>query len=65
MHGDPGELDLDTRFRMVKGARVFDYDKTPPVQEPRLSRRGSQKHGLPMTAGGFYYFLGRDDSKGG
>jgi hypothetical protein len=62
MHSDPDEFDLDTRFRMVKEAGVFDYyDKTPPVQELHLYRQASQKHGLPMTAGGFYYFLGRDE----
>ena len=37
MHTEPGEFDLDTRFRMVKEAGVFDYyDKTPPVQELHL-----------------------------
>jgi hypothetical protein len=62
MHADPGEFDLDTRFRMVKEAGVFDYyDKTPPVQELHLYRQASQKHGVPMAAGGFYYFLGRDE----
>ena len=34
MHTDPAEFDIDTRFRMVKEAGVFDYyDKTPPVQD--------------------------------
>ncbi|HEY1425961.1 MAG TPA: hypothetical protein VGF50_04750 [Caulobacteraceae bacterium] len=62
MNTDPAEFDLDTRFRMVKEAGVFDYyDKTPPVQELHLYRQAAQKHGLPMTAGGFYYFLGRDE----
>ncbi len=58
----PGEFDLDTRFRMVKEAGVFDYyDKTPPVQDLHLYKAAVQKHGVPMTAGGFYYFLGRDE----
>jgi hypothetical protein len=62
MHSDPAEFDLDTRFRMVKEAGVFDYyDKTPPVQELHLYRQAAQRHGVPMTAGGFYYFLGRDE----
>ena len=31
MHSVMNEFDLDTRFRMVKEAGVFDYlDKTPP-----------------------------------
>src|SRR5436190_6579287 len=62
MHTDPGEFDIDTRFRMVKEAGVFDYyDKTPPVQDLYTYKAAAQKHDLPMTAGGFYYFLGRDE----
>ena len=62
MNADPGEFDVDTRFRMVKDAGVFDYyDKTPPVQELHIYRRAAERHELPMTAGGFYYFLGRDE----
>jgi hypothetical protein len=62
MHTEPNAFDVDTRFRMVKEAGVFDYlDKTPPVQELHLYHQASQKHRLPMTAGGFYYFLGRDE----
>jgi hypothetical protein len=62
MHTEPDAFDLDTRFRMVREAGVFDYlDKTPPVQELHLYREAVQKHGLPLTAGGFYYFLGRDE----
>lgn len=62
MHTEPSEFDLDTRFRMVKEAGVFDYyDKTPPVQEIHLYRQAVERHGLPLTAGGFYYFLGRDE----
>lgn len=62
MHADPGEFDTETRFRMVKEAGVFDYyDKTPPVQELHVYRQAAEKHGLPLTAGGFYYFLGRDE----
>jgi hypothetical protein len=46
---------------MVKEAGVFDYyDKTPPVQDLYTYKAMVQKHGVPMTAGGFYYFLGRD-----
>ncbi len=62
MHSDPAEFDVDTRFRMVKDAGVFDYyDKTPAVQDLATYRKAVEKHGLPLTAGGFYYFLGRDE----
>ncbi|HEY2707025.1 MAG TPA: hypothetical protein VGI95_03140 [Caulobacteraceae bacterium] len=62
MHTDPNEFDVDTRFRMVKDAGVFDYyDKTPPVQDLHVYRQAAEKHGLPLTAGGFYYVLGRDE----
>ncbi len=62
MHTDPAEFDVDTRFRMVKEAGVFDYyDKTPPVQDLHVYHQAANKHGVPLTAGGFYYFLGRDE----
>jgi hypothetical protein len=62
MHADPDAFDLDTRFAMVKAAGVFDYyDKTPPPHEVHLYQSASRRHGLPMTAGGFYYLLGRDE----
>ena len=62
MHADPTEFDVDTRFRMIKDAGVFDYyDKAPPVQDLHVYRQAAEKHGLPLTAGGFYYFLGRDE----
>ena len=62
MHADPKGFDLDTRFRMVKESGVFDYfDKTPPAHTFWDYHRLSRTHGLPMTAGGFYYFLGRDE----
>jgi len=62
MHHDPLEFDVETRFRMVSEAGVFDYlDKTPPVQDLPQYRRAVEKYGLPLTAGGFYYSLGRDE----
>ena len=62
MHADPKEFDLDTRFGMVKDAGVFDYfDKTPSPHLFWDYHRLSRSHKLPITAGGFYYFLGRDE----
>lgn len=55
-------FDLDTKFRMVKEAGVFDYyDRTPMPNEIGDYLRASEKHDLPIRAGGFYYLLGRDE----
>ncbi len=62
MHRDGDNPDLDTRFRMVREAGVFDYyDRTPPTGELDLYRAASQRHGVPLRAGGFYYRLHRDE----
>ncbi len=62
MHTVWNEFDTDTRFRMVKEAGVFDYfDKTPTPADGAIFKRVSQKHGLPLTAGGWFYMLGRDE----
>ncbi len=55
-------LDLDTKFRMVKEAGVYDYfDKTPPVGRVDEYLRCSDKYELPILAGGWFYTLGRDE----
>ena len=55
-------LDLDTKFRMVKEAGVYDYfDKTPPVDQVGEYGRLSEKYDLPILAGGWFYALGRDE----
>ncbi len=55
-------FDVDTRFRMVREAGVFDYiEKTPPTGEFDIYQRASEKHGIPIRVGGFYYTLGRDE----
>jgi len=62
MHTVWNEFDLDTRFRMVKDAGVFDYyDKTPTPYDAPQFRRAVEKYGLPLTAGGWFYMLGRDE----
>ncbi|MEE8270362.1 MAG: hypothetical protein V3R98_01335 [Alphaproteobacteria bacterium] len=56
-------LDLDTRFRMVRDAGVFDYyDKTPPADQVDDYLRCSEKYGLPVRAGGWFYTLGSDEA---
>jgi hypothetical protein len=63
VHTDADVFDLDTRFRMVVEAGVFDYyERTPPPAEIDAHLRASQRHGLPIRAGGFYYTLGRDEA---
>ena len=60
-HADPMP-DIDTRFRMVKEAGVFDYvDKTPDPDQVEQFERASQKYGIPVRCGGWYYTLGRDE----
>lgn len=64
VHNDASPaLDLETRFRMVSEAGVFDYlDKTPPADEVDDYRRFSEKYDLPILAGGWFYSLGRDEA---
>ena len=56
-------IDLDTRFRMVAEAGVFDYyDKTPEsIDQEAAYQAASEKYGLPIRAGGWFYTLGRDE----
>lgn len=63
MHTDADPpFDLDTRFRMVKEAGVFDYyDKTPPAEQVDEYLRLSEKYGLKVRAGGWYYRAGADE----
>ena len=62
MHAKWNEFDLDTRFRMVKESGVFDYyDKTPTPYDAPQFKRAVEKYGLPLTAGGWFYMLGRDE----
>ena len=62
VHNDQETPDIDTRFRMVKEAGVFDYfDKSPLMGEVDLYRAASAKHGIPIRATGWYYVLGRDE----
>jgi len=61
-HADPMP-DIDTRFRMVREAGVFDYvDKTPAPEEVDQFLKASAKYDLPVRAGGWFYTLGRDEA---
>jgi hypothetical protein len=62
VHTDADLFDLETRFRMVREAGVFDYyERSPPPGELDAHLRASERHQLPIRAGGFYYTLGRDE----
>lgn len=61
-HSDREQPDVETRFRMVKEAGVFDYyDKSPPMGEVDQYIAASNRHGVPIRATGFFYVLGRDE----
>ena len=61
-HADPMP-DVETRFRMVKDAGVFDYvDKTPDPDQIEDFEKARDKYGLPVRAGGWFYVLGEDEA---
>lgn len=61
IHTELGGISLDDKFRMVRDAGVFDYfDVTPPVEDVHLYAEASEKYGIPITAGGFYYRFGQE-----
>jgi len=61
-HADPMP-DIDTRFAMVREAGVFDYvDKTPEPDQLPDFMKASDKYGLPVRAGGWFYVLGQDEA---
>ena len=52
----------DDQFQMVRDAGVFDYlDKTPPRDKVGEYARLSERLGVPILAGGWWYTLGRDE----
>ncbi len=62
VHTDQDAFDIDTRFRMVKEAGVFDYyDRSPMMGEIDAYLRAVERHGVPVRATGWYYVLGRDE----
>jgi hypothetical protein len=64
MHSDfDPSPDIDTTFRMVREAGVFDYlDKTPPASDLPAYLAASAKYGVPLLAGGWFYMIGRDEA---
>jgi hypothetical protein len=63
IHASTGKQDsVEEQFRIVKESGVYDYfDKTPPAEEADEYIRCSEKFGLPIRAGGWFYSLGNDE----
>lgn len=63
-HSDAAIPDVDTKFRMVKEAGVFDYiDRSPPDEELAQYEASVQKYGIPVLSSGWFYTLGRDEKQ--
>lgn len=62
LHTDQDSPSVDTIFRMVREAGVFDYvERSPPPLQLDEFRAAVQKHGIPLATGSFFYTLGRDE----
>ncbi len=54
--------DIAAKVRMIKESGAFDYiDRSPPDEEFRDLYKASERHDLPVLAGGWFYSLGRDE----
>lgn len=63
LHTDQHIPDIDTRFRMISEAGVFDYfDRTFPRAELDQHLKASAKYNVPIRSSGFFYMLGRDEA---
>lgn len=55
--------DVNTKFRWVRDAGVFDYiDRAPPDEEFAAVLKAAERHGLPVRAGTGQYVMGRDEA---
>ncbi|MBS0373786.1 MAG: hypothetical protein JSR73_04360 [Proteobacteria bacterium] len=55
---------LDEQFRMIRDSEVFEYlDKTPSRQQVGEYAQLSERYGIPILAGGWWYTLGRDEAQ--
>ena len=62
LHTDAHVPDVETQFRMVRDAGVFDYfERTPLPGLLDTYKKASQATGIPLMSGGFFYALGRDE----
>lgn len=62
LHTDAHTPDVETQFRMVRDAGVFDYfERTPLPGLLDTYKKASRETGVPLMSGGFFYALGRDE----
>ena len=62
LHTDAHTPDVETQFRMVRDAGVFDYfERTPLPGLLDTYKKASRETGIPLMSGGFFYALGRDE----
>ena len=62
-HHDTNIPDIDTKFRWVREAGVFDYiDRSPPDEEFAAVLKASERYSLPVRAGTGQYVMGRDEA---
>ena len=53
---------VEAQFQMIRDAGVFDYlDRLPPPDSIEEYRRCSDKYGIPMHTGTWYYQLGSEE----
>ncbi|MBD9596881.1 TIM barrel protein [Ensifer sp. ENS05] len=63
LHTDKHVPSIDDKFLMVKESGAFDYlERTPTRNELDAFLKASQKHGVPISSGGFFYMVGRDEA---
>jgi hypothetical protein len=59
---DQDSPDVNSIFRRVKEAGVFDYiERSPPPLQVDEFLRAVDTHGIPLLCGSFFYMLGRDE----
>lgn len=62
VHIEGTPISVDEQFRMVKAAGVFDhFDRMPQPGQERDYLRASQRHGIPIRTGLWWYTAGQDE----
>lgn len=63
LHRDNAAPDIATKVQIIKEAGVFDYiDCSPFGEDFKKLLTASEKYGLPVRCGGWFYAAGRDES---
>lgn len=62
-HDSEPHVSLEKWFKTVSETNAFDYvDKTPSENEIDLYLKYSDKYGLPILCGGWFYTIGNDEN---